>query len=411
MEEQVGRKLIRRMDVEVSWTSSSSHPSDGKEETTRDAFHEKLVLLQCLSKKKKDRDVFEGGTCIVRSKMNRGLLELERKEEDVSGDGMVRSFRTCRVRGTHVPLRAPMAVGILDGGKMHISILHHCLQMRPVLQSNESNDSQSQPLSRDDHGRSWKGSCVTHLDTDRDESVQPRETVQVRVRKRETERQEEARFQSHAFMREQEEEEPWKCLKIVDARADATKCWWAEQGSSKVDAREPVLVPLNKRSKEVLLSNLNPEHKESLGERNKAGMEPKASTPSCVLVRELVGSLLADMPMLSEEEIHEQLLQAEQIPDAELALLDREALDSVLEGVAVRLGSMYIRDREGGEDARIRHAIIKRFRCNRRQTKASMMDAVCQELGYEPAPNIYNKLMKEMCLAQGNEWVFKDNKT
>lgn len=420
MERDPPRRAIHRWDVHVSTCKGREGGGDHRGQV--DPVHEKVVLLQSPLRTKEQPHHMHGTHRTARIKASRAILEWENRNATRTG-GTDRNEAGKNgpsqdsldghkevVRGTQVATRAPYAVAVLHQGNIHITAINHCMQVRPVTETDGTQALSSEPNQADGQGN---GNLHGQGEVDQDdlEKSNEAEAVQVRVRRRETDRQVDARMQSHAFLKKQEEEEAWTELRVLRGKDRPEKLWWTRpahnaqtRGSnpnsnvveasagSFLDLLDPVMTVDKSRSHTIL-------HRD------------KSMPLNGEVVRDTVCSILSDTPVLSEDILRAHLCRCEQAQAKEAASLNRIELDKLLEGVALRLGRVYVRDREGGEDARIRHIVAKCFRQSHVQGKAAMVDAVVAQMGYEPPPNVYNKVMKELCYIKGSNWVLKDGIT
>eukprot|EP00236_Picocystis_salinarum_P000281 CAMPEP_0183823808 /NCGR_PEP_ID=MMETSP0807_2-20130328/249_1 /TAXON_ID=88271 /ORGANISM="Picocystis salinarum, Strain CCMP1897" /LENGTH=422 /DNA_ID=CAMNT_0026068713 /DNA_START=26 /DNA_END=1294 /DNA_ORIENTATION=+ len=419
VETRPSRRPVHQWDVHVA--VGNGRADDGTQ-TDQVGQQDKVVLLQSPLRTPDQPQIVHGGNGGARIKTSRALLEWEVQDPaSTSGAENNETGRKGRspghwdgnhgrVRGTHVATRAPYAVAVLHQGKIHITAIQHCMQVRPVTRMDEIQTSMAEPSPLDGRGNeNLNGQGDAEYDCL--EKGNGAEAVQVRVRRRETDRQVDARMQSHAFLKKQEEEEAWTQLKVLHGRDHVEKLWW-RKSAANAPGREASSTSLVEETKErVYLDLLDPVITEQLPKEEFSIPRHQNVASSTAVVRDTICSILSDTPVMSEDVLRAHLRSCEQVQAQEAGNLSQVELDELLEGVALRLGRVYVRDREGGEDARIRHIVAKCFRHSRVQGKAAMVDAVVAEMGYEPSPNVYNKVMKELCYIRGSDWVLKDGIT
>ena len=142
-------------------------------------------------------------------------LPLDTRSEtyDVDAVPSVR-VKQLALRGTPVALRqrehGTLAVATFADGALHLSPISGVVALRPSLAHLDAADEARRETERQAGRR-------TAPEEEEEEEAGgdglPRLTpLQVQVRRRETERQAEARLASHAYLRQQDEEEPWRAL-------------------------------------------------------------------------------------------------------------------------------------------------------------------------------------------------------
>ena len=419
VETRPSRRPVHQWDVHVAVGNGRA---DGGLRTDLDGQQDKVVLLQSPLRTPDQPQIVHGANGGARIKTSRALLEW--KVHDPAGTAGAENNETGRkggsqehweghhgrVRGTHVATRAPYAVAVLHQGKIHITSIHHCMQVRPVTQMDEIQTSTAEGTPLDGRGNeNLNGQGDAEYEGL--EKGNGAEAVQVRVRRRETDRQVDARMQSHAFLKKQEEEEAWTQLKVLHGRDHPEKLWWRKSAANATIREASSKNPVEETKAGVYLDLLDPLITEQPPKEEVPISRHQNGASSTAIVRDTICSILSDTPVMSEDVLRAHLRGCEQVQAQEAGNLSQIKLDELLEGVALRLGRVYVRDREGGEDARIRHIVAKCFRHSRVQGKAAMVDAVVAEMGYEPSPNVYNKVMKELCYIRGSDWVLKDGIT
>lgn len=413
------RRPVHQWDVHVAVGNGRT---EGGPQTDQVGQQDKVVLLQSPLRTPDQPQIVHGANGGARIKTSRALLEWEVHDPaSTSGAANNETGRKGRsqehweghhgrMRGTHVATRAPYAVAVLHQGKIHITSIHHCMQVRPVTRMDEIQTSTAEPAPLDGCGNeNLNGQGDAEYDSL--EKGNGAEAVQVRVRRRETDRQVDARMQSHAFLKKQEEEEEWKQLKVLHGRDHPDKLWWKKSAQVSLAREASSSNPVEETEAGVYLDLLDPLISKQ-PPKEEAPTSRRQNGVSCTaIIRDTICSILSDTPVMSEDVLRAHLRSCEQVQAQEAGNLSQIELDELLVGVALRLGRVYVRDREGGEDARIRHIVAKCFRHSRVQGKAAMVDAVVAEMGYEPSPNVYNKVMKELCYIRGSDWVLKDGIT
>ena len=153
------------------------------------------------------------------SQAKQGRLELDlpldtRSETYDSEAAPAVCVKQLALRGTPVALRqrehGTLAVAHFADGALHLSPLSGVVALRPSLAHLDAADEARRESERQ-AGR--RGVPEEEEEEDAGGDGLPRLTpLQVQVRRRETERQAEARLASHAYLRQQDEEEPWRSL-------------------------------------------------------------------------------------------------------------------------------------------------------------------------------------------------------
>jgi DNA-directed RNA polymerase-3 subunit RPC5 len=117
------------------------------------------------------------------------------------------------LRGTPVALRqrehGTLAVATFSGGALHLSPISGVVALRPSLAHLDAADEARRETERQ-AGR--RGAPEEEEEEEAADGLPRLTPLQVQVRRRETERQAEARLASHAYLRQQDEEEPWRAL-------------------------------------------------------------------------------------------------------------------------------------------------------------------------------------------------------
>ena len=126
------------------------------------------------------------------------------------GEGGGGGPRTLELKSSGVPLRSHFVCGTMRGGDLFVSPVGRAVQMRPRLPAGQSDAGV---------GGAEEGAACGRRGVGADGAAEPPPAsaeevtpIQTMVRKRETERQQELRLQSHAYLVQREQEEPWESL-------------------------------------------------------------------------------------------------------------------------------------------------------------------------------------------------------
>lgn len=108
-----------------------------------------------------------------------------------------------------LPQRTGMGVAVIRDGAMHITPLSEVLQMRPSFKNI--------PNTRDE----FSDGSESEEDEDTDKEMKPA-LEQVHMKRKETERWQQARLQSFSYLQAREANEPWQKLQIHPFDSDAS---------------------------------------------------------------------------------------------------------------------------------------------------------------------------------------------
>lgn len=121
--------------------------------------------------------------------------------------------------------RTSYCVGSIKDGKLLLAPLNYTLQMRPTLP--HLNDHEPKGNGSSANGRGADGdSDDGAMDADEPETKPVLQAVEVQVQKRETERQQQARLNSYAYISSKEDEEAWQTLELHTAEKMAAARTW-----------------------------------------------------------------------------------------------------------------------------------------------------------------------------------------
>lgn len=115
--------------------------------------------------------------------------------------------------------KSSYAVGLLRDDQLHLSPLCDILQFRPRFDAKDEEDL----VKKKERGSSGKGMDDTMEDGSDAEDSSMLPAVQVRVVRRESDKAKEIRTSSHAYMKEQEDKEPWKEVQLSGPLTDDSK--------------------------------------------------------------------------------------------------------------------------------------------------------------------------------------------
>ncbi|KAL2651484.1 hypothetical protein R1flu_019612 [Riccia fluitans] len=105
-----------------------------------------------------------------------------------------------------IPISASYAIGVLQGNKLHLNHVQAVVQMRPSMKYLDEGDAHKKKQASTSSGDGDEEMAEAATNTDASAELV---ALQVNVRRRETEWQEENRLQSHAYLKQLDEAEPW----------------------------------------------------------------------------------------------------------------------------------------------------------------------------------------------------------
>ncbi|MEW5305904.1 MAG: hypothetical protein WDW36_008415, partial [Sanguina aurantia] len=118
--------------------------------------------------------------------------------------------------------RTSYCVGSIKDGKLLLAPLNYTLQMRPTLP--HLND--YEPKANGSSSRGADGDSDDGGQDDEQDAKPALQAVEVQVQKRETERQQQARLNSYAYISSKEDEEAWQTLELHTAEKAAAAHTW-----------------------------------------------------------------------------------------------------------------------------------------------------------------------------------------
>eukprot|EP00899_Mesostigma_viride_P025237 jgi/Mesvir1/5899/Mv00670-RA.1 len=313
----------------------------------------------------------------VRVKPNQGRVEvdctLDQTNENYDQEASEHlRIKKCTLTSSHTPLVSSYAVGVLRGN-----------QLRPSLQY----------LGNDAKGKASNRGLVEDLE-DMEEGEDDAEApstdltpLQVQIRRRETERQVESRMQSHAYLKQQDEAEPWLTLPIHDRGSDE-----ARDIHESLFATTNYPIPFN-MTRSQYLSKLCPPPGLAVDTGERGGLSK---------------SYLDALPL--EERIHAVLVEGEihirhylrifrvargEYSDREiLAILEKKA--QLIEGCWVTKSELFLDEKA----AALRDYLLSRFALNR-MLHLSMKEE------HLPQAKVKAALQEVAILRKGGQWEFK----
>lgn len=153
-----------------------------------------------------------------------------------------RRVRALSLQGRPVALRpgehGSLALALFSGGALHCTPLACVAALRPSLAHLDAADEKLRAEAERQQSARRPGPSAQEEDVEDDDSgggarLTP---LQVQVARRETERQAEQRLASHAYLRQQEEEEPWARLAPHGPASGEAAALLARLGSGRVTA-------------------------------------------------------------------------------------------------------------------------------------------------------------------------------
>eukprot|EP00850_Spirogloea_muscicola_P019868 SM000201S05924 [mRNA] locus=s201:198022:203621:+ [translate_table: standard] len=140
------------------------------------------------------------------------------------------------------------AVGILCGDQLHLNPLRAVVQLRPSLAYLDDADAARRAAANgsrsagvptaaaaEDAAAAEAAADEIMVEADGLEAKNELVPLQVHIRRRETERQEESRLQSHAYLKQQDEAEPWIQLKTFSAGCPEARAMLGRMTAAGID--------------------------------------------------------------------------------------------------------------------------------------------------------------------------------
>ncbi|MEW5320268.1 MAG: hypothetical protein WDW38_011351 [Sanguina aurantia] len=131
--------------------------------------------------------------------------------------------------------RTSYCVGSIKDGKLLLAPLNYTLQMRPTLP--HLND--YEPKANGSSSRGADGDSDDGGQDDEQDAKPALQAVEVQVQKRETERQQQARLNSYAYISSKEDEEAWQTLELHTAEKAAAAHTWEKFMVAKDNDHHP----------------------------------------------------------------------------------------------------------------------------------------------------------------------------
>jgi len=120
--------------------------------------------------------------------------------------------------------KTSFAVGLLRGEQLHLTPLQSMLQFRPRFDGKDEEDAAQKKAGSSAASKSAADDVVMEdAGSGSDGEHAPAPVVQVKVSKRESDKAKEIRRSSYAYLREQEEKEPWLNVKLLGPDDEASK--------------------------------------------------------------------------------------------------------------------------------------------------------------------------------------------
>ncbi|MEW5320267.1 MAG: hypothetical protein WDW38_011351 [Sanguina aurantia] len=143
--------------------------------------------------------------------------------------------------------RTSYCVGSIKDGKLLLAPLNYTLQMRPTLP--HLND--YEPKANGSSSRGADGDSDDGGQDDEQDAKPALQAVEVQVQKRETERQQQARLNSYAYISSKEDEEAWQTLELHTAeKAAAAHTWEKFMVAKDNDVQQTCLLLCSNSSRE-----------------------------------------------------------------------------------------------------------------------------------------------------------------
>jgi DNA-directed RNA polymerase-3 subunit RPC5 len=110
--------------------------------------------------------------------------------------------------------KTSFAVGLLRGEQLHLTPLQSTMQFRPRFDWKDDEDAANKKNAGGAAARGADDVVMEEAGSGSDGEQAPAPVVQVKVSKRESDKAKEIRKSSHAYLREQEEKEPWLNVQV-----------------------------------------------------------------------------------------------------------------------------------------------------------------------------------------------------
>lgn len=307
-----------------------------------------------------------------------------------------------------VDLRTTYALGSVRGDKVLLCQLDDAVQMRPSLAHLDDADA------KDGKG---KAKAAAAEEAEQPENAELK-VLKVQVQRRETERQQEMRMQSHAYLREQEEKEPWLPLTNhpVDSYA-AEKIW--EQlmtpGGEVIEADVTCQEYLQAIVPHAMASQSD--SPEAVGDAMEVDPIQTDSAQAFEVTEDMQAALPQALYALFR---HHNVCSLDNIrkwlanfPEAGAASQLGTAPDPALHSAIIKCSNIrgirgsYLLAATGAEDVDKFREVLLGLLLDKPQVKRSEIKDAVKEAKLEFGDTMLTKVLKSICMTRGNGWCLK----
>jgi len=309
------------------------------------------------------------------------------------------------LRSTQVDAKTALALGTIQDGKLLLAPLDYSIQLRPNL-------------SHLNVGNQKKGNDDEEEDSD-DEPTMLR-AVEVQVQKRETERQQQARLNSFAYISQKEEEESWINLALHTADSRPAESIWGRFMAAKDN---DIKVDMDRSD---YLRAFVPSANQPVGPATTFGtgatpmeLDGNSLDQAVKLTEEQSRALTATMRVLfashsvcTMANIRQWLNDPSSNAGVakEAAIMPDRALHEVLmdTGLLVCIRRMYLMRAVGNTATDPFRAVVLELLKERESFKRSEVVDTAQAQGINVTDTLYNKVVKDLCTSRGHLWSLRN---
>ncbi|PNH04418.1 Protein phosphatase 1 regulatory subunit 7 [Tetrabaena socialis] len=328
-----------------------------------------------------------------------------RNYNDVIED--LKKVKQFTLRSTLTEDRTNLAVGTVKGGKLLIAPLDFALQLRPSLHHLNVAASAKE-----------KGNA----DSDEDEDDEPKlHAVEVQVQKRETERQAQARKNSHAYITQKEDEEPFVNLNVHGEESEAALRIWdkfmsareVDHAAHKLDRQAYLRAIVPPASAAAKPGGGPPEGSQQAGPLAAgvgSGLSQLSEGARAALPTAL-RALLREHTVCSMANVRSWLDSSPAAAAAkEAALLaDRALHDAVLAlGHVASMHRVYVVSKTGDEKTDPLRKLVLELLEAKESFKRSEFNDLARTNNMTFTESLYNRVVKDICESRGNTWHVKN---
>mmetsp|Transcript_4694 Transcript_4694/g.11742 ORF Transcript_4694/g.11742 Transcript_4694/m.11742 type:complete len:420 (+) Transcript_4694:132-1391(+) len=318
--------------------------------------------------------------------------------------------RQHRLTSAPVELKTSYAVGSVRGDKVLLCQLDDAVQMRPSLAHLDE-----PAAGKGDEGRDGKRPVDSPAAAGQAPDAAEPKVLKVQVQRRETERQQEARLQSHAYLKEQEEKEAWVSLvhHPVDSPA-AEKIWeqlmtpGGEDISADVSCQEYLQAVVPHAGVRAEAAGAAEDAMEVDAIKPEPAFEVTEAAQAAL--PEALHSLFRHHNVCSLDNIRKWLLE---FPDAGAASQLGAAPDTALHGAALKCPTVrcirgsYLLRRTGLEEVDRYRELLLGLLEEKPQVKRSEIKDAVKQAQLEFTDTMLTKVLKSICITRGNGWCLK----